>query len=324
MDRRICVVGGGRWGRNHIRTLSEMGCLGGIVETDDAARRELADKYSVTTYPSITEAVGDSFDGFTICTPAATHAELAEYLIRRGRHVLVEKPLALNVGDANNLARLASQFEVTLMVGHLMLFHPAIRKMKSLMDSGKIGKTQYLYSNRLNLGAVRTEENILWSFAPHDISIFQYFVGTQPIEMLSRGGAFLQSHLHDTTMTLLRYDQNVVGHIFVSWLHPFKEHRLVVIGSKGMLVFEDASSGASLVCYEKGIDWVRGEPVRHEGPSEIIDFDSSLPLKNELQYFIEHLGGDKVEIAGPDNAIEVLEILERATQSLCGLTVEEK
>ena len=209
------------------------------------------------------------------------------------------------------------------MVGHILLFHPAIQKIKELVDSGKIGKLQSIYSNRLNLGTVRTEENILWSFAPHDFSIFQHLIGDFPEEVFSKGGAFLQPGIHDTTMTLLRYPNNILGHIFVSWLHPFKEHRIVVIGSKGMLSFDDSAKEKPLYYYEKGIDWINGEPIKRDGPTEIVKYERLMPLEEELKYFISHLD-QPIEISGADNALEVLEILELASKSLLSQAQSEK
>ncbi|HDP98467.1 MAG TPA: oxidoreductase, partial [bacterium] len=241
---------------------------------------------------------------------------ITQFLLENKKHVLVEKPMALTLSEAQKLKSTADRNRVNLMVGHVLLFHPAFRKIKELIEQGKIGRLQYLYSNRLNLGTVRTEENILWSFAPHDISIFQYFIGALPEEIISRGGMFLQPNIHDTTMTVLKYPNNIVAHIFVSWLHPFKEQRLVVIGSKGMLSFEDSSNEKKLLYYEKGIDWVQGEPVKRDGPTETIVYDNGMPLTEELKYFVEHLDGTSVEIASGQNGVDVLEILETASQSL--------
>ncbi|MBN1829380.1 MAG: Gfo/Idh/MocA family oxidoreductase [Deltaproteobacteria bacterium] len=317
MGKKICVVGAGRWGRNHIRTLHSMRRLGGIVESDESVLSEFEQKYpEARTFSSVKDAVGRGFDGFIVATPAETHYEIARYLICEGRPVLVEKPLALKIDEARHLKSLSEERGILLMVGHVLLFHPAIRRMKELIDSGKIGRLQYMYSNRLNLGTVRTEENILWSFAPHDISMFQYFMESRPVEVISRGAMFLQPYIHDSSMTILSYPGNRVGHIFVSWLHPFKEHRIVVIGSKGMLSFEDSSKDKDILFFEKGIDWVQGEPIKHEGATEIIPYERALPLDRELAYFTECLDGRPVEIADARNAIEVLEILERATESL--------
>ncbi len=317
MSKQICTVGAGRWGKNHIRTLSSLGSLGGIVESSAERRRKLTQEYpGVRLFADISEALDEPFDGFTVATPAENHYEIASLILERSKPVLVEKPMALHAVQARDLARLAAERRTTLMVGHVLLFHPAIRKIKELLDAGKIGRLQYIYSNRLNLGTVRTEENILWSFAPHDISIFQYLIGTKPTEVESHGGIFLQPALHDSTITVLRYPGNIVGHIFVSWLHPFKEHRLVVIGAKGMLSFDDSSEAKDVLFYEKGIDWVEGEPVKRDGPTEVIDYQREMPLTNELRYFIGHLDRGSVDISGPDSAIEVLDILEQATLSL--------
>ena len=222
--KRVCVVGAGRWGRNHIRTLADLGHLAGIVEPQTESLEQLAAEYpQLACFTSVDAALAEPFDGFVVATPAHSHFELAMQIVEAGRHVLVEKPITLVADDARKLIRLARDNDVNVMVGHVLLFHPAIRKMRDLIHRGRIGKLQYLYSNRLNLGTVRTEENILWSFAPHDISIFQHLIGARPLEVESRGGVFLQPGIHDTTMTLLRYPENVVGHIFLSWLHPYKE-----------------------------------------------------------------------------------------------------
>jgi UDP-2-acetamido-3-amino-2,3-dideoxy-glucuronate N-acetyltransferase len=323
-NRKVAVVGGGRWGKNHIKTLSSLGCLAGIVDSNEALLKELSDKYpGVKLFAALEEALNEDFDGYTVATPAETHYNLAQAILRNKKHVLVEKPIAMKVEEAKILKRLAEENRVNLMVGHLLLFHPAIRKIKELLEAGKLGKLQYIYSNRLNLGTVRTEENILWSFAPHDISIFQYLIGKRPVEVVSRGGIFLQPKIHDSSMTVLTYPDNIVGHIFVSWLHPFKEHRIVVIGSKGMFSYEDSSEEKQIFFYEKGIDWIRGEPIKRDGPTEIIAYDQGLPLTEELRYFVNHLNGDPIGMADALNGIEVLEILEKATENLLtGITTK--
>ena len=317
MNKKVCVVGAGRWGKNHINTLYGLGCLAGIVEANSDVRAEFKEKYpDIMTFANIRDAIREDFDGFTVATPAETHFEIAEFIISHKKHVLVEKPLTLKASEARRLKELAEENGVNLMVGHLLLFHLAIRKIKELIEKGKIGKLQYIYSNRLNLGTVRTEENILWSFAPHDISIFQYFIGSLPLEVVSRGGAFLQPHIHDSSMTVLTYPDNIVGHIFVNWLHPFKEHRMVVVGSKGMFSYEDSSDDKNILFYEKGIDWIQGEPIKRDGPTEIIQYDKGMPLTEELKYFAEHTNGDPIGIADAQNGVEVLEILEKASESL--------
>jgi UDP-2-acetamido-3-amino-2,3-dideoxy-glucuronate N-acetyltransferase len=320
-DPKICVVGAGRWGKNHVRTLDGLGLLGGIVEPDRERLAEMSDTYpAAACFDNLKNAVARGFDGYVVATPAQTHREIAEYLLRRDNHVLVEKPIALTTADARSLVELAAQRAVNLMVGHVLLFHPAIRKMGELIADGKIGRLQYIYSNRLNLGTVRSEENILWSFAPHDVSICQQLIGADPIEVVSRGGIFIQPGIHDSTMTVLTYPDNVVAHIFVSWLHPFKEHRLVVVGSKGMLSFDDASEVKDLLFYEKGIDFIRGEPIKRDGPTEVIEYERVQPLTAELEYFAARLDGSPVTIASGQSGLDVLEVLQRATESLLSAT----
>ncbi len=310
-------MGAGNWGMNHIKTLNEIGALGGVVDIDDSRLLAVSDQYDGTlVYHNVEDSLRKSFDGYIISTPASTHFDVAKRIIKSKHHVLVEKPLALNVEDAEKLKTLADEYGVNLMAGHLLLFHPAIATIKKLIVDGAIGDLQYLYSNRLNLGVVRTEENILWSFAPHDISIFQHLINDFPVEVVSRGGAFLRSEIHDTTMTILRYPNNTVGHIFVSWLHPFKEHRLVVIGSKGMITFEDSSNEKSLFYYDKKVDFIDGEHVVSDAIREKIDYQQGKPLTKELSYFLSHLDGDPIEISSANHAIEVLRILETASKSL--------
>ncbi len=316
-NRRVCVIGGGRWGKNHIKTLDQFHCLGGIVDSNRETLKIYQNQYPyIKVFENVQRTVDAGFDGFIVATPAETHYKIAESVLKLKKHVLVEKPMTLNLKDAIRIRDLAEAQGVNLMVGHVLLFHPAIQKIKELIQSGKIGKLQYIYSNRLNLGTVRKEENILWSFAPHDIAIFQYLIEALPVEIVSRGGAFIQPHIHDSTMTVLTYSNNIVVHNFVSWLHPFKEHRLVIIGSNGMLSFEDSSKDKEVLYYEKGIDWVRGEPIKREGPTEVIPYDPAMPLTEELHHFLNHLDGSPVEIANGQNGVEVLEILERATESL--------
>ena len=202
------------------------------------------------------------------------------------------------------------------MVGHVLLFHPAIKKIKNLIDENKIGKLQYIYSNRLNLGQVRTEENVFWSLAPHDISIFQYFTGLFPEKVHARGSSFLQENIYDSTLTQLKYPNGVEGHIFVSWLHPFKEHRLVVIGSEAMITFEDSSEGKPLKLYAKKFNMAQGIPEKVDGPVTLIDYEHKMALTEELLYFSNHLNNKIPKVADGQHALEVMKILIEASEQL--------
>ena len=227
--------------------------------------------------------------------------------------------MTLDFSSAKKINDLAKQKNVNLMVGHLLLFHPAFRKMKEIINDGIIGEIQYIYSNRLNHGTFRSDENVFWSFAPHDISLFNYFFEENPIDIHSHGSDILQKGIHDTTITSFKYNDNKMGHIFVSWLHPFKEHRFVIIGSKGMIHFEDSIDGKPLKLHFKKARFVNKFPLPEEGEIKKITYDNSMPLKNELKYFISNLHSEKIEMANGDSALDVIKILEDSTKSLKNL-----
>lgn len=313
--KQICVVGGGKWGQNHIKTLYQMGCLGGIVEPNSMRLNELLTQFPVKGFNNLSSSFVENFDGYTIAVPAPLHFSIAKQILNQKHHVLVEKPLTLSSLEAEELVNMAARKGVQLMVGHVLLFHPAIRKIKELINKGKIGNLYYLYSNRLNLGTVRTEENVFWSLAPHDISIFDYFIGESPLSINACGQKFLQPDVYDSTIAHLTYPNNISGHIFTSWLHPFKEHRLVVIGSKGMICFEDSSVEKNILFYNKQINFVQGVPIKVEYPDEIIHYEKKMPLTEELNYFVTHID-DKIEIADGRSGYQVVKVLEKVQQIL--------
>ena len=317
-SKNVCVVGAGYWGKNHLRTLNDLGVLSGVVESNSEVLERILNEYSdIKGFASIDESlIDDSFDGYTIATPAETHFDLTKKVILSKKHVLVEKPLALNIQDVEELISLSEKYSVKLMVGHVLLFHPAIRKIKEIIKSGVIGKLQYLYSNRLNLGQVRTEENVFWSLAPHDIAIFQYFTETYPLKIQANGSTFLQKGIPDSTLTQLEYKNNIKAHIFVSWLHPFKEHRLVVVGSDGMISFEDSIEGKPLKLYSKGIIFNNKIPEKVDGPVELINYEKKMPLTEELSCFIESFDGGNISSVDGFHALEVVRILVEASRQL--------
>ena len=318
IKHKICVVGGGYWGTNHIKTLHELDCLGGVVEPDKSKHTYIEDNFPETKiFSSLEESFNEhSFEGYTVATPAETHYDIGIKILNEGKNVLIEKPLTLDLDQAVKLCNLSKDKSLTLMVGHLLLFHPAIIKIKDMIRSGAIGKLQYIYSNRLNLGQVRANENVFWSLAPHDISIFQFFTNLFPEEINAHGSSFLQEGIYDSTITSLKYPNKIEGHIFVSWLHPFKEHRLVVIGSEGMLCFEDSQNDKPLKHYSKKFDIGRGLPEKIDGPVEILGYNDAMPLKEELAYFINNLYSKDEIISGADHALEVTKILIKASNQL--------
>lgn len=315
MTKKICVIGGGRWGQNHIRTLNQMGNLAAIVVRNPYKLKQLLEQYPVDGFTCVDQAIEAGFDGYIVVTPAETHYQIGTKLLENGCHTLIEKPMTLSSSESAELVDIAERYNVNLMVGHLLLFHPAIRKIKEVVENGRIGKLYYIYSNRLNLGMVKTEENSFWALAPHDISIIDYIVGKSCINIKASGAKLLQKNIDDIVIAHLDYPDNVKAHIFVSWLHPFKEQRLVVIGSKGMISFEDSSKDKKIILYNKRIDWKEGIPVNYEEPNEFIDYEYSAPLENELRYFVDHLDS-KVEISDGKSGHKVIEVLERAQKYL--------
>lgn len=310
MKKNICVIGGGRWGKNHIRTLFGLGCLAAIVESDSARLNAFLDEYpGVKGYTDVEEAIAARYDGYTVALPAELHYPIGKRLLESGLHVLMEKPMTLTSAQSRELVELAGRTGSRLMVGHVLLFHPAYRKIKEVIESGKLGKLFYLYSNRLNLGTVRTEESVFSSFAPHDISILDYLTGGAAVKIEARGAKFLQDKVFDTTLTQLEYPHHVHAHIYVSWLHPYKQQLLVVVGSKGMISFDDSTSEKEIHFYNKRIDFENGVPVKVENPDEIIPYEPKMPLEEELKYFVEHLD-TAIGINDGAAGYEVVKVLE--------------
>ncbi|MFQ5677555.1 MAG: Gfo/Idh/MocA family oxidoreductase, partial [bacterium] len=257
-----------------------------------------------------------SLDAITIATPAASHFTLARESLKAGKDVFVEKPLALNPEQGEKLAALAQTQSRILMVGHVLRYHPAIVRIKELIDDGTLGRVGYCYSNRLNLGKVRKVENILWSFAPHDISAFIYFMDGPPDEIQASGQIILQPGIHDITTTIMKWQSGVMAHIYVSWLHPFKEHRLVVVGDKAMIVFDDAREKKKLMLYNKGIDFVKGEPLPRDEDSQVIKFQNKEPLRLEMEHFLNCVMNRRQPTTDAREALAVLKILNSAQMML--------
>ena len=230
----VGVVGCGYWGKNLVRNFHQLGRLRVICDVDRVSLQQLQQQYEgLEICESYDEMLRRTdIEGVVIAAPAAQHYELAKKALDAGKDVFVEKPLALDVAHAEELTHLARQNGRILMVGHLLQYHPAVQKLKSLIQEGALGKVQYIYSSRLNFGKLRTEENILWSFAPHDISAILCLLGEEPTSVAAHGGNYLNANVADVTLTSCNFASGVTAHIFVSWLHPFKEQKLVVVGDR--------------------------------------------------------------------------------------------
>lgn len=317
--KRIVLIGHGHWGKNVARNLNELDSLYGIFDPVEATRQHVAELYPAARIFTTFEAVlaDELVDGVAICAPAELHAPLAIRAFEAGLDAFVEKPLALTFEDGARMTKSASEHGQILMVGHLLEYHPAVLKLEELVRTGELGRLQYLYSNRLNLGKFRSEENILWSFAPHDISVILRLIGERPIEVLTTGGAYLQPNVQDTTVTNMQFANGVRAHIFVSWLHPYKEQKLVVVGSEKMALFDDrAPAGEKLMLYDKGASWNGRTPVPRQGGGVPVDFPATEPLRAEIDHFITCVETRQRPNTDGANGQRVLQVLQAAQRSL--------
>ncbi|MCU0510093.1 MAG: Gfo/Idh/MocA family oxidoreductase [Anaerolineae bacterium] len=272
----VAVIGCGYWGKNLVRNFQQLGALAMVADVTEAGRSAaVAVAGGAPIVADIDEALRSDVAGVVISTPAETHYELAEKALRAGKDVFCEKPLALRAEEGAALVSLAEARGRILMVGHVLEYHPAVVKLRELVASGALGKVQYIYSNRLSLGKVRREENILWSFAPHDIAIILRLMGSLPLQVVATGGAYVQPNIADVTVTNLLFDNGIRAHVHVSWLHPFKEQRLVVIGSRKMASFDDVSK--QLVLYDQRVEVEKGQPAPVKGEAEPVEFAKDPP-----------------------------------------------
>ncbi len=315
---KIAVAGAGYWGKNLIRNFHQLGMLYAICESDPD-NPNLAPYKEAKRYTVFDELLKDSeVDAVAIATPAVTHYELVKKALFHGKDVFVEKPLALTVKEGEELVALAEKEGRILMVGHILQYHPAVRKLKEMISSGELGKIEYVYSNRLNIGKLRTEENILWSFAPHDISVILMLLDEEPVRVSAMGGDYLTKGLYDTTLTTLEFRNGVKGHIFVSWLHPFKEQKLIVVGSKAMAVFDDVSK-EKLFLYPHKIEWKNGKiPLAQKAEHQVIPVEAGEPLNLELNHFAECVRNRKRPHTDGAEGLRVLKILEQAEDAIAG------
>ncbi len=315
---RVAVIGHGYWGKNLARNFFQLGALGAVCDADASRASAVAEQYPGVTFVSDSEALlrHADIDAVAIATPAATHYEMVKQALRAGKDVFVEKPLALATAQGAELVRMAREQRRILMVGHLLRYHPAVTQLKRLIDGGALGKLYYLYSNRLNLGRFRTEENILWSFAPHDVSVMLYLLNEMPERVAAHGGNYLHTQIADTTITVLAFPSGVQGHIFVSWLHPYKEHRLVVVGSEGMAIFADTELEHKLRILRQPVEWRERMPVPRLTEAQPVSFEAVEPLRVECQHFLECLATRRTPETDGEEALRVLQVLEACQQSL--------
>jgi UDP-2-acetamido-3-amino-2,3-dideoxy-glucuronate N-acetyltransferase len=315
----VAVVGSGYWGKNLTRNFHSLGALRALCDNDPRVLNKLKETYrdvAVTqTHEDLLNGTIPGIDGVVIAAPAAYHYRIAREFLLAGKHCFVEKPLALTVEEGRELVEIAERNRLVLMVGHILQYHPAVLKLKELIDSGELGKIEYLYSNRLNIGKIRVEENILWSFAPHDISVILMLLGEMPESVYATGGSYLQQQIPDATLTTMDFPSGVKGHIFVSWLHPFKEQKLVVVGDKKMAVFDDVSK-QKLSLYPHTIQWVNRIPVAAKAEPEEVTVETVEPLREECQHFLSCVASGTRPKTDGYEGLKVLSILQASQESL--------
>lgn len=319
--RSVGLVGVGYWGKNLARNFHQLGALHTICDADlsllESRSAELPGVRSTTDFEEM--LANPEVSRIAIAVPAEVHYPLAKRALLAGKDVYVEKPLCLDRAEGEELIRLAEERGQILMVGHLLQYHPYVRKLQEMVGAGELGKLQYIVSNRLNLGKIRKEENALWSLAPHDISVILSLLGRQlPEKVRCIGGAFLSEGVADVSMTTLSFADNIRAHIYVSWLHPFKEQKLTVVGSKAMAVFDDTLPWEEkLILYRDHLSWAGGSvPVPNKGEGERIAVPKEEPLRLECDHFLRCCDERIAPRTDGQEGLRVLQVLQAAQVSL--------
>jgi predicted dehydrogenase len=326
MDRiRIGLIGFGYWGPNLARNFHQLpeAWLLACADADPGRLNEASRLYSfqqtATDYRELLD--NPTLDGIVVATPARSHYQITRAALERGKHVLVEKPLAMTSAEAQELAACARAHDRVLMVGHTFQYNPAVWKIKELLTSRAIGDLYYIYSNRVNLGRVQLDINALWSIAPHDISILLYLLDSLPLTVSARGATFVSEKIEDVVFVLLTFPRNVIAHIHASWLDPSKTRQMTLVGSEKMIVYDDVDPEAKLKIYDKGV-YKRGAAFGefqlkvHSGDIHIPRIDMTEPLRNECLHFIECIRDHKQPQTDAENGLRVVRVLEAAQHSL--------
>jgi UDP-2-acetamido-3-amino-2,3-dideoxy-glucuronate N-acetyltransferase len=313
----VAVVGCGQWGKNLVRKFHALGALRWLCDSDAFVLDQQARLApGVRTTTRFDEVLASDVQAIVLATPAALHYVGARAALRAGKDVFVEKPLALRYDEGCELLELSDSLDRVLMVGHILQYHPAIARLQELVASEELGRLWYIYSNRLNLGRVRREENILWSFAPHDISVIHHLAGGEPETVSAIGSSHLQSGIADTTVTNLRFANGLGAHIFVSWLHPYKEQRLVVVGERKMAVFDDTRPTGKLRLHDKGFRFLDGVLVPRNEAETVVEIADTEPLHVECEHFLARVADRTTPLTDGVSALSVLRVLEASQRSM--------
>ncbi|HEY7195379.1 MAG TPA: Gfo/Idh/MocA family oxidoreductase [Gemmatimonadales bacterium] len=321
---KIGVVGAGTWGKNHVRTVAGLADaeLTAVCDTDAKVRERVARQYPAALVTGEVPALLEAVEAVIVASPAATHATVARQAIEAGKPVLVEKPFALSGRDAEAVAKLAEQRGLPVLAGHLLVYHPAVEKLREMVQQGELGRVFYLYGLRVNLGQVRKDENALWSFGPHDVSVALYLLGEEPVRVAAQGKSYLQPAIEDVVFLTMEFASGVLAHVQMSWLDPHKERKLTVVGAKKMVVFDDMEPREKLRIYDKGVDRPPeygsfGESLAiREGDIFIPRIPAVEPLAAELAHFVRAARGTEAPRASAADGVRVVRVLEAASRSL--------
>ena len=322
---KVAVVGAGAWGKNLVRIFHQLQGveLAYCCDADPNRREAVAQSYpDVTLTERFEDILADSsVDAAVIASSAVTHYPFAKAALEAGKHVYVEKPLALSTAHAEEIVALADEKKLKLMVGHLLLYHPAVGRLKELVDSGELGEVFYIYSQRVNLGKIRRDENALWSFAPHDISVILHLLGSFPESVSARGESYLRKNVEDVVFVNMKFPDRKMAQLQVSWLDPHKIRRITIVGSKKMVVFDDVESTEKLKIFDKGASGVSYESYGDSitirfGDIKIPHINMTEPLRAECQHFVDSILDDKRPLTDGHDGVRVVQILEAAQRSM--------
>jgi predicted dehydrogenase len=323
---KLGIIGVGGWGKNLLRNFQEQPGAQVVIAADkvEARRAAAGEKYpELTLTDDYTDILSHpEIRAVVVATPGASHYGIARDCLEAGKDVFVEKPMTLTAADCLNLCRLADERELILMVGHLLLYHPAVRKLKEEVEAGTIGDLYYLYSQRLNLGKIRRSENALWTFAPHDVSVALYLIGRSPAEVAARGGSYIQKDVADVAFLTITFPDGVMAHIHVSWLDPHKVRKVTIVGSRKMLVFDDMDSSEPIRIFDKGVPQnlaydTYGEYLNlRYGDVQIPWVKTAEPLRAETGHFLDCVRERKRPLTDGRNGLAVVSVLEAAQRSL--------
>jgi predicted dehydrogenase len=320
---RVGQVGLGYWGKNLARNFDELADLVWLCDAEEAPRREAAARYGRARVTGELDELlaDDTLDAIVVATPVPTHYELARRALDAGKHVFVEKPPAMRAAEMEELVALADERDLVLMPGHLLLYHPGVRKVKDLVDDGELGDVLCIYGNRQNLGKIRRDENALWSLGVHDLSVILYLVGEEPSEAVAHGHAFLTPGVEDVVFCYLRFPSGKIAHMHLSWLDPHKMRKLTVVGRDRMVVFDDMELERKVTIYDKAPEVpssTYGEWRTRTGDIFSPKIPNDEPLRLECAHFLRLVaeGGDRVEARDGLAVVRALEQLQRSLEQV--------